>query len=315
MPPFLSVIVPTYNGERFITAALDSVLRQETSGLEIIVIDDGSSDRTLEIVNDFSKLLPIRLMTPGRVGNWVAVSNIGLRAANGDWACFLHQDDFWLPGRLARLRQEMESVNGALVIHDAVFVGPGGEELGPWTCPLPEGDVPSVTFTERLLIQNFIAILSPVFRRKAVIDFGGLDEGLWYAADWDLWLRLGALGPVRFVNETLCAFRIHKQSQTMARKLLPNEWEDQLTTVYDRHLENGPFAEAFHASVARVAKASIAVNAALAAVSRGEPAKASSALIELMALGPSGWHRYMRDSRIAQRVRSRLKLQRLTQQR
>jgi len=309
----LSVIIPTYNGEGFIATALDSVSGQETDGLEIIVIDDGSTDRTVDIINDFSKRFPIRLITPGRVGNWVAVSNIGLRAASGDWACFLHQDDFWLPGRIARLRREMENAKGELVVHDALFVGPGGEELGPWTCPLPEGDVPSVTFTERLLIQNFIAIPSPVFRRRSVIDFGGLDESLWYAADWDLWLRLGGLGPVRFVKETLCAFRIHKQSQTMARKLLPNEWEDQLTTVFDRHLENGPFAESFSESLGRVAKASIAVNAALAAASRGEPVKASSTLVELMALGPAGWHRYLRDSRIAQRVRSRLKLQRLTQ--
>jgi glycosyltransferase involved in cell wall biosynthesis len=309
--PSLSVIIPTYNGERFIAAAFDSVRQQGTEGLELVVVDDGSSDRTLDIVNDFSKLLPIRLITPGRSGNWVAGSNIGLRAAKGDWACFLHQDDFWLPGRIARLRREMESAKGALVLHNAMFVGPQGQDLGPWTCPLPKGDVPSVRFIERLLIQNFIAIPSPVFRRKAVIDFGGLDEGLWYAADWDLWLRLGALGPVRFVSETLCAFRIHKQSQTMARKLSPNEWEEQLAAVFDRHLENGPFAENFSTSVARVAKASIAVNAALAAASRGEPVKTSSTLVELLALGPSGWHRYLRDSGILQRVRPRLKLQRL----
>ena len=314
MNPSLSVIIPTYNGERFIATAFDSVRQQETDGLELVVVDDGSSDRTLDIVNDFSKLLPIRLITPGRSGNWVAVSNIGLRAAKGDWACFLHQDDFWFPGRIARLRREMESAKGALVLHNAMFAGPQGQDLGPWTCPLPKGDVPSAQFVERLLIQNFIAIPSPVFRRKAVIDFGGLDENLWYSADWDLWLRLGALGPVRFVSETLCAFRIHKQSQTMARKLSPNEWEEQLAAVFDRHLEKGPFAANFNTSVARVAKASITVNAALAAASRGEPVKTSSTLVELLALGPSGWHRYLRDSRIVQRIRPRLKLQRLLQE-
>ena len=307
----LSVIIPTYNGQRFLAAALESVREQDTENLELVVVDDGSSDRTLDIVHDFSKLLPIRLITPGRLGNWVAVSNLGLREAKGDWACFLHQDDFWLPGRIARLRREMGSATGALILHNAMFVGPQGQNLGPWTCPLPEGDVPPAQFMERLLVQNFIAIPSPVFRRSAVIDFGGLDEKLWYAADWDLWLRLGALGPVRFVAETLSAFRIHRQSQTMARKLLPNEWEDQLIAVFDRHLGNQPFTGKSHASLARVAKASVAVNAALAAVSRGEPVKTSATLFELFTLGPWGWHRYLRDSRILQRVRSRLKLQRL----
>src|SRR5579859_2337935 len=225
--------MPTYNGERFVAAALESVRDEYRSwgdgGLELVIVDDGSTDQTLEIVRGFAEALPIRLMTPGRLGNWVAATNLGLREAMGDWACFLHQDDLWLPGRLKRLRGEMESHLGPLIIHNAIYVGPDGQELGPWSCPFPEtGAIPSNQFIERLLVQNFIAIPSPVFRRDAVIDSGGLDERLWFSADWDLWLRLGALGPVCFLAETLSAFRVHPASQTAARKLKPKEWEDQL---------------------------------------------------------------------------------------
>jgi len=301
--------MPVYNGERFIAAALESV-RGQHEGIELVIVDDGSSDRTLDIVRDFAKVLPIRLLTPRRIGNWVAVSNIGLREATGDWACFLHQDDLWLPGRIERLRGEMESAEDALVLHNAIFVGPDGRELGPWTCPLPEGDVPQERFIERLLIQNFIAIPSPVFRRNAAIGSGGLDEGLWFSADWDLWLRLGALGPVRFIAETLSAFRVHPASQTAARKALPEEWETQLTTVLARHLQNLPVTGNLRAKVERAGMASIAVNSALSAASRGEPVSPSQVFLKLLALGPSGWHRYVRDSRIVQRVRSRLKAQR-----
>jgi hypothetical protein len=311
--------MPTYNGERFIAAALESV-RGQHDGIELVIVDDGSTDRTLDIVRDFAKDLPIRLLTPGRIGNWVSVSNIGLREATGDWACFLHQDDLWLPGRIARLRREMESAEGALILHNSKFVGPDGQELGPWTCPLPEGDVPPDRFIERLLIQNFIAIPSPVFRRSAALGSGGprrpgqpagLDEALWFSADWDLWLRLGAMGSVRFIAETFSAFRVHPASQTAAREVLPNEWEQQLTTVLARHLQNWPVKGKLRASVERVATASIAVNSALSAASRGEPVKRSIVLLELLALGPSGWHRYLRDSRISQRIRSRLKVQRM----
>ncbi|MFZ3369246.1 MAG: glycosyltransferase [Candidatus Sulfotelmatobacter sp.] len=309
MHPLLSVVMPVYNGERFIAAALESV-RGQHEGIELVIVDDGSSDRTLDIVRDFAKVLPIRLLTPRRIGNWVAVSNIGLREATGDWACFLHQDDLWLPGRIERLRGEMESAEDALVLHNAIFVGPDGRELGPWTCPLPEGDVPQERFIERLLIQNFIAIPSPVFRRNAAIGSGGLDEGLWFSADWDLWLRLGALGPVRFIAETLSAFRVHPASQTAARKVLPEEWETQLTTVLARHLQNLPVTGNLRAKVERAGMASIAVNSALSAASRGEPVSPSQVFLKLLALGPSGWHRYVRDSRIVQRVRSRLKAQR-----
>ena len=190
--------------------------------------------------------------------------------------------------------------------------GPGWTRA--WTLDLPIfGKAPcrSNLFIERLLIQNFIAIPSPVFRRSAVIDSGGLDEALWFSADWDLWLRLGALGPVRFIAETLSAFRIHPASQTAARKLLPNEWEQQLTKVFAEHLQSWPITGKLRASVERVGMTSIAVNSALAAASRGESTKYSTVLLQLLALGPLGWHRYLRDSRIVQRVQSRLKVQRL----
>jgi hypothetical protein len=108
----------------------------------------------------------------------------------------------------------------------------------------------------------------------------------------------------------LSAFRVHPASQTAARKLGPSEWEQQLTTVLDRHLNSWPIQGKLRASVAQVAMASIAVNSALSAASRGEPVSPSAVLRRLLALGPWGWHRYLRDSRIVQRVRSRLKVQR-----
>src|SRR5580698_8174191 len=130
MSPLLSIVIPTYNGERFISAALASVQAQDHQGIELIIVDDGSSDRTLDIVRDFAKALPLRLITPERMGNWVAITNLGLREAKGDWACFLHQDDLWLPGRMARLWPEMETAEGPLILHNAKFVGPDGQGRG-----------------------------------------------------------------------------------------------------------------------------------------------------------------------------------------
>ena len=310
MNPLLSVIMPCYNGERFIAAALESVRTQYRDGIELLVVDDGSQDRTLEIVRDFAQALPMRIISPGRIGNWVAATNIGLRDATGDWACFLHQDDLWLPGRIERLWGEMETAEGALILHNAVFVGPEGKRLGPWTCPFSDGVLRPDQLTERLLVQNFIAINSPVFRRKAALESGALDESLWFSADWDLWLRLGAIGPVRFIDEALSAFRIHPDSQTASRRLLANEWELQLTTVLDRGLKNWTCAGRRRTSVERAARASIAVNSALSAASRGQSPQTLTVLAKLLALGPGGWRRYLRDSRIVQRVSSRLMLKR-----
>lgn len=301
--------MPTYNGELFLAAALESVREQQDGGIELVIVDDGSTDRTLDIVRNYARVLPIRLITPGRIGNWVAASNLGLREATGEWACFLHQDDLWLPGRLERIQPAMERADGALIIHNARYVGPNGEALGLWTCPFQPGIVPPTLFIEHLLIQNFIAIPSPVFRRDTVVQTGGMDEALWFSADWDLWLRLGALEPVEFIAETLTAFRIHPASQTAARKLQPNEWDEQLTTVLDRHIETWPTKGKLRTSVERVALASIAINSALSLSSRGEPSEPWTALYKLLVLGPLGWQRYLKDSRIVQRVTSRLRLQ------
>jgi len=300
--------MPTYNGEKFIAAALESVQEQHNEGIELIVVDDGSSDRTLEIVRDFARTLPIRIICPGKMGNWVTATNVGLREAKGEWACFLHQDDLWLPGRMERLRPEMGKAEGPLIVHNAIFAGPDGERLGLWTCPLASGSVAPDGFVERLLVQNFIAIPSPVFRRSAAVDLGGLDERLWFSADWDLWLLLGAAGPVRFVNEALAAFRVHPASQTAARKTKPGEWEDQLKTVLQRHFEAWPGTGRRRQAVKRAAEVSIIVNATLSAASRREPVQRWKTVRALLALGPSGWHRYLRDSRIVQRVRARLEV-------
>jgi hypothetical protein len=205
----------------------------------------------------------------------------------------------------------MEVAACALIVHDTKYVGLHGESLGPWTCPFEDGTIPSSLFIERLLIQNFLAIPAPVFRRSAVIDSGGMDEALWFSADWDLWLRLGALGSVRFMEETLSAFRIHPASQTAARKVVVNEWQEQLTTVLFRHLDVWPVKGKTRDAVERVAMASIAVNSILSAASRSEPVKWFPVLLQLLSIGPSGWHRYLRDSRIVQRVRPRWKEQRL----
>ena len=304
----LSVIMPVFNGERYVAQALDRVCSQMRDGIEVVVVDNGSFDRTSEIVNGYTNLLPVRVINPGRTGSWLIASNIGLKEATRDWACFLHHDDLWLPGRVSQVEAALENFDGSLVINNSIFVGPDGEKLGRWTCPLPAGDVTSEFFLERLLTQNFIAMLSPVFRRRAAIELGGLDLSLWFAADWDLWLRLGATGSVRFIEETLTAYRVHPTSQTAARKIAPSEWRDQLKTVFDRNAKNCHIVGMRRRRLERTAMASIAVNSALALASRGEPCHPFATVVELSKLSPLGWHKYLRDSRIIERVSSRVRV-------
>jgi len=300
--------MPVYNDERFVAAALESVRDQGSEEIEVVVVDDGAKDRTIEIVRGFMNRMPLRLIAPGRLGNWVAVTNIGLQEATGEWACFLHCDDLWLPGKLTRLRRELDRAESAMVLHNSLFIGPDGKHLGPWTCPLFPGLIPPEEFLEHLLVQNFIATCAPTFRRETAIRGGGMDEALWHTADWDLWLKLGSLADVRFLPEALSAFRVHPESLTVAHRLHPGEWEQQLMTVFQRHFPRWRATGRRRAEVQRAAMASITINSTLAAAARGESVRWREPLLKLLALGPSGWRRYVRDSRITERLGSRLKL-------
>ncbi|MGD1918948.1 MAG: glycosyltransferase family 2 protein [Pleurocapsa sp.] len=98
--PWLSVIIPTYNGSKYLASTLNSVVVQQDEQIECVVIDDGSTDNTLKIVETYQDKLNIILITQARQGNWVANTNHALSVAKGKYACFLHQDDMWLQGRL-----------------------------------------------------------------------------------------------------------------------------------------------------------------------------------------------------------------------
>jgi len=292
------MVMPVWNGERYLPQAFESILREGTSGYEVLAVDDGSSDRSPEIVRSWERRLPLRRIARERGGNWVAATNAGLREAQGEYVCFLHQDDLWLPGRLAAIEREVAS-RPALVLHPAVFIGTDGAARGTWRCPLPTGEVAPRLLADRLLVQNFVAIPAPVFSRDAALRDGGMDEALWYTADWDLWLRLARQGAIRHLPVPLAAFRVHASSQTMVRRDL-DERRTQLETVLERH------RGAASGAAWRAARFSVEMNLALAAAANRTAVQWRPLLAALSRLGPCAAFRYLRDSRIVERVRARL---------
>ena len=165
--------------------------------------------------------------------------------------------------------------------------------------------MPPELFLQRLLVQNFIAIPAPVMRRADYLAAGGFDEALWYTADWDLYLRLGAAGPVRYHEEVLTAFRIHGGSLTVTGSGAAAGFEAQMRTVLDRHAAR--LTPEARGRVLPAANASIAVNLALAAALHGDRRHLARAARALAGLGPLGLHRYLRDSRLAERLVPRLR--------
>ena len=308
--PWLSVIIPTYNGSKYLASALNSVVVQQDSEIECVVIDDGSTDDTLAIVESYQDKLNIELITKARAGNWVANTNHALSVARGEYACFLHQDDLWLEGRLENMKNAIAFYpEASLYLHDAVFIDGQGKPLGLWQCPLGKERVISVEeIKERLLVQNFIAIPSPIFNRQTALEVGTLNSELWYTADWDFWLKLASRGSTYYIPKSLAAFRVHGDSQTIRRSSSIAEFRQQMRLVVDKHLHLLPKSE-----VAKVAFFSTEVNTTLAAMVHGESPKLLKLGVNFLALGPTGWRRYWQDSRISERVSARLKAKLQTQ--
>ena len=307
--PWLSVIIPTYNGSKYLAAALNSVVVQQDESIECVVIDDGSTDDTLSIVEEYRDRLNIELITKARAGNWVANTNYGLTVAKGEYACFLHQDDLWLEGRLEKIKEAIAAYpQASLYLHDSVFINDSGKPLGWWRCPLIPNVVAAEEMMEKLLIQNFIAIPAPVFKRDAALDAGGLNGELWYTADWDFWLKLAAMGDACYIAKPLAAFRVHGESQTIRRSSSVAEFRQQMRLVVDKHLPVESSKE-----VSKVAFFSTEVNTTLAAMVHGKSPNLIKLATDFILLGPMGWRRYWQDSRIFDRVSARLKAKLQTQ--
>jgi glycosyltransferase involved in cell wall biosynthesis len=310
--PWLSVLIPTYNGETYLASALDSIIAQGDINIECIVIDDGSNDRTFSILNDYQDKLPLKIIQRERQGNWVANTNYALSVATAEYVCFLHQDDLWLNDRLEIMKHlidENPQIN--LFLHSSQFIDVKGNFLGLWQCPLPSSPflIDANLITKRLLIQNFIPIPAPIFKREIALNVGGLDEKLWYTADWDFWLKLASSGKTLYYPKPLSAFRIHSNSQTILRSSYLQEFQEQLEIVLKRYLEIWEVPNRAKKTIGKIANFSIEVNTTLAGLIHGQKFNLVKLLISFLSLGLSGCYQYLRDSRIWERVSARLKAQ------
>jgi len=303
--PWLSVIMPSYHGEQWIDASLSSIAAEATEGIEVLLIDGGPTSATRDLARTYSDRLRLRIFERCDLQSWQSKTNLGVSIADSNHICWLGVDDLWLPGRAAAVRTWIAAAPDApLHLAASTIIGKGGQKLGVWRCPLPaNAELSSASVTERLLVQNFVAAPAPVFRRDAWMSCGGLDEALWYTADWDIWLKLVACGPVYYHDKITVGFRIHSGSLTISGSRDTVSYAEQMQIVLDRHL---PKFGGSASGIERAARASIIVNTALASAARGNLHGLLRAASAVACLGPRGIHRYLRDSRIMDRVAPRV---------
>jgi cellulose synthase/poly-beta-1,6-N-acetylglucosamine synthase-like glycosyltransferase len=206
----VTVVVPTYNRRRLLSQAVDSILRQRGVALELIVVDDGSSDGTgawLEaIAAKDARVKAVRHARPRFVSR---ARNAGIAQARGRWVAFCDDDDLWAPDKLAgqldalRAGPARWSCTGVVVVDERLKIV--GHHL------VQGGDI-----LAGLLETNGIPTGSSVMAERSLLaETGGFDPGLQGSEDWDLWIRLAQRAPVAAINRPLMAYRLGAQTLSM----------------------------------------------------------------------------------------------------
>jgi glycosyltransferase involved in cell wall biosynthesis len=205
MNKLVSVVIPTYNRRHYIVEAVESVLAQTYRPLEIIVVDDGSTDGTEGELQRFKK--EVKYFRQENAGP-SAARNRGIRAATGEYVALLDSDDLWAPTKLEKQVSLMErSPQVGVVFCEIARLEVDTGETQVRRCP-PDlrGDI-----RRRLLRRNcVIGSDSAVLVRRACFDqMGVFDESLQQAEDWDLWIRISRHFRFDFVPEPLVTIRVH----------------------------------------------------------------------------------------------------------
>jgi glycosyltransferase involved in cell wall biosynthesis len=206
----VSVVLPAYNGDLFIAAAIDSALAQTIIPFEIIVVDDGSNDATESIVRSYGdRVSYIRQQNKGTSGAY----NTGIAAASGDYIAFLEQDDIWSPDKnSAQLAAFYGNDDLGMVFSPVCILK---EELASKRSDIDEQSEEGEYSFEDFFVRNRVLNCSTVMIRRDVLKHvGGFREDLKLAFDYDLWLRIAAEFRVLCLSTPLATYRIHGNNQS-----------------------------------------------------------------------------------------------------
>ena len=213
--PLVSVVLPVFNGEELVAAAVESALSQSGVEFEVVVVDDGSSDGTAEVLATFADHPRFRLIQLPHNKGLVHALNAGIEAAQGELIARLDADDVALPGRLAA-QAEVFALDPAVVLTACAYerVLPSGKELRRPIPPLTHGALAMGAWSGNQLCHSAV-----MFRRRAALELGGYRPEWFLVEDYDLWLRFLDAGVYRgttFVG-TRCLVNpdgVSKQNET-----------------------------------------------------------------------------------------------------
>lgn len=209
-----SIIVPSYNQGEFIAQTIDSILNQSYKNVEILVIDGGSKDSTIEVLKTYGD--KIFWLSEKDRGQTHAI-NKGLALTKGDIITFLNSDDYYLEGTLETVAKQFESKKEKIwLTGNYIIVNEQGQ-------PIQSLIVKYKSLFRKFISFNLLSVINPInqpstfFRRPLIEQLQYFKEDLHYTMDYEFWLRAIKIQKPIVVNNKLSAFRIHKDSKGGSR--------------------------------------------------------------------------------------------------
>lgn len=216
--PLVSVIVPTFNCAAYVRAAIDSILRQDYRPIEVVVVDDGSTDDTLAVLSTFGDR--IRVFRQANAGP-AAARNHAVRQARGEYLAFLDGDDLWLPGHLAGLMAHLLAHPSSKIAHGDWLVWHADAD-GSYPPLAIDAQPRELSFDPqasgwiytKLLFDSVIHIIGAVIHRSVYEAVQGFDQGLRTGSDYDFWLKVSRRFPVAKLSGAVAVYRQNPESVT-----------------------------------------------------------------------------------------------------
>jgi glycosyltransferase involved in cell wall biosynthesis len=208
-PPLVSIVTPVYNGANYIVETVDSVLAQDFPGLEYLVVDDGSTDDTLDRLEPYQGR--IRIIRQENRGEAAAV-NAGVAAAGGEIIGIVNADDPLIPGLVSAALARLGAEPGLVGVYpDWLRIDAEGRVIG---------EVKVREYDYHLLLAQHFCIIGPgcLFRRTALRGAPPRDPRFRYTGDYHQWLRMGLAGRFARIPQTLATWRHHEGGASQARR-------------------------------------------------------------------------------------------------
>lgn len=225
----ISIVTPCYNAASFIEATIDSVLSQKGADYELLILDGGSTDGTVEIIKRYEKYLAY--WHSRKDGGQSAAIVEGFSLSKGDVLCWLNADDYFMPGALEKVQREFKENAGLQVLYgDYIVLDENGRMEAK----------PKISYDFEICLLFYLMIPQPsCFWSRGIYDkIGGVNPNFQYAFDWDLFLRMGealqgAPGAIQHVHDLYSVFRLHAESKSVSaqerfreeRKQIQNQFE------------------------------------------------------------------------------------------